>query len=69
MIRGRHELCQEKMWVGSLVPLNGGGESDGKRQQKQKERNCCLARLEFFDKLQLKPIESQELHQLQIPQL
>lgn len=42
MIRGRHELCQEKMWVGSLVPLNGGGESDGKRQQKQKERNRGL---------------------------
>ncbi|GMP99092.1 hypothetical protein CsSME_00046713 [Camellia sinensis var. sinensis] len=27
------------MWVGSLVPLNGGGESDGKRQQEQRETN------------------------------
>ncbi|GMP99091.1 hypothetical protein CsSME_00046713 [Camellia sinensis var. sinensis] len=39
MICVGHELWQMKMWVGSLVPLNGGGESDGKRQQEQRETN------------------------------
>ncbi|XP_057476187.1 F-box protein CPR1-like [Actinidia eriantha] len=38
-VRGLKELTQAEEWVGSLVPLDGGVESDGKQQQEQEERN------------------------------
>ncbi|PSS11789.1 F-box protein [Actinidia chinensis var. chinensis] len=38
-VRGLKELTQAEMWVGSLVPLDGGVGSDGKKQQEQEEKN------------------------------
>ncbi|XP_052209385.1 F-box protein CPR1-like [Diospyros lotus] len=39
-IQGTQDMMmQMELCVGSLIPLNGGGETDGKKQQEKEERN------------------------------